>query len=217
MTYQVSYCVFTAASVDAHEMKTRGPQTKAGKEAALRLGAAICVLQHEARHTPGIGRSLDTIRRRLTSWTTTNGSGAEQDRQRNLWKPSSATRAAPGRRSDVDVMEQSSSVSGTANMALTEAASVITGVGYQVPHQYSQQEPPTETVRGPREPFFLGNVNSAENPSANLGNFDFGGLDTGAGFHPDAFPWSMLDILGRDPGVEMSSGLLMSGWNDVGA
>lgn len=101
-------------------------------------------------------------------------------------------------------------------MALTEAGDVIPGVEHQVPQQYSQQEPPTETERGPREPFFLGNVNSSENISANLGNFNFGGLDTGAGFHPDAFPWSMLDILGRDTGVETSSGLLMSGWNDVG-
>jgi hypothetical protein len=113
-------------------------------------------------------------------------------------------------------MEQSSSVRGTADMALTEVPGVIPGVEHQVPHQCLQQEPPPETIRGPREPSFLGNVNSAENLSANLGNFDFGGLDTGAGFHPDAFPWSMLDILGRDPGVDTSSGLLISGWNDVG-
>lgn len=66
MTYQVSYCIYTAATVEALELKSYSlsPDDRSG--AAARLTAAVRILQNEASHTPGSGKSLDTIRRLLT-------------------------------------------------------------------------------------------------------------------------------------------------------
>ncbi|CAI6094759.1 unnamed protein product [Clonostachys chloroleuca] len=64
MTYQVSYCIFIAASIEVQELQT-APTSERRDAAAKRLTAAVKVLQDEAAHTPGVGRSLDTIRRLL--------------------------------------------------------------------------------------------------------------------------------------------------------
>jgi hypothetical protein len=66
MTYQVSYCIFIAAIVEVTELST-GPTAQRRENAAKRLGAALSVLQAEASHTPGCGRSLNTIRRLLAA------------------------------------------------------------------------------------------------------------------------------------------------------
>lgn len=66
MTYQVSYCIYTAATVEALELKASSMSPIERQEAAARLAAAVRVLQSEAAHTPGSGRSLDTIRRLLS-------------------------------------------------------------------------------------------------------------------------------------------------------
>jgi hypothetical protein len=66
MTYQVSYCIYTAATVEAQVLKTAASQNERNG-AAARLSDALRVLQNEAVHTPGSGRSLDTIRRLLNS------------------------------------------------------------------------------------------------------------------------------------------------------
>ncbi|KAH7038366.1 fungal-specific transcription factor domain-containing protein, partial [Microdochium trichocladiopsis] len=67
MTYQVSYCIYTAATVDAYETRHAEPRAPGRLDAARRLGRAVRTLQDEAEHTPGSGRSLDTIRRQLSA------------------------------------------------------------------------------------------------------------------------------------------------------
>jgi hypothetical protein len=65
MTYQVSYCIYTAATAEALELKRASASLNERKEAAIRLAAAVQILQNEANHTPGSGRSVNTIRRLL--------------------------------------------------------------------------------------------------------------------------------------------------------
>jgi hypothetical protein len=66
MTYQVSYCIYTAATVEALELKSASLAAGDRALVAERLLAAVMVLQKEASHTPGSGKSLDTIRRLLS-------------------------------------------------------------------------------------------------------------------------------------------------------
>lgn len=66
MTYQVSYCIYTAATVEALELKSASLTTIERSLVAERLLAAVMTLQNEASHTPGSGKSLDTIRRLLS-------------------------------------------------------------------------------------------------------------------------------------------------------
>lgn len=64
MTYLVSYCVYTAATIDVYEMRTQqGAQAR--ELAASRLSVSLRILESEARQTPGIRRSIDIIKRQL--------------------------------------------------------------------------------------------------------------------------------------------------------
>lgn len=67
MTYLVSYCVYTAATVDVHEMKSLDTQRR--QEATKRLAVSLQILESESRQTPGIRRSIDIIKRQLRTWT----------------------------------------------------------------------------------------------------------------------------------------------------
>lgn len=67
MTYLISYCVYSAATVDVEEM--RSPIQLNREAAAARLGVSLRILENEARQTPGVGRSIDIIRRQLRTWT----------------------------------------------------------------------------------------------------------------------------------------------------
>ena len=66
MTYLISYCVYSAATVDVEEM--RSPIQVNRESAALRLGVSLRILENEARQTPGVRRSIDIIRRQLRTW-----------------------------------------------------------------------------------------------------------------------------------------------------
>lgn len=63
MTYQVSYCVFTAATAQAYIM--RHADGKLAEDAARTVSSAMRILQQETKHTPGISGSLDTLRKQL--------------------------------------------------------------------------------------------------------------------------------------------------------
>ena len=82
MTYQVSYCIYIAATVEALELKS--PLNQGARQAAAaRLAAAVRILQNEASHTPGSGKSLDTIRRLLSAGQRTPGVPQDQNSIRN--------------------------------------------------------------------------------------------------------------------------------------
>jgi hypothetical protein len=63
MTYLISYCVYSAATVNVEEM--RSPVLHDREAAAARLGLSLRILENEARQTPGVRRSIDIIRRQL--------------------------------------------------------------------------------------------------------------------------------------------------------
>ena len=63
-TYLVSYCVYTAATVDIQQIRHEDTQLAAA--AANRLSTTLKMLESEARQTPGIKRSIDIIKSHLT-------------------------------------------------------------------------------------------------------------------------------------------------------
>lgn len=62
-TYLISYCVYTAATVELQEMQ-RGSGSSS-RAAAERLATTMKMLESEARQTPGIRRSIDIIKSRM--------------------------------------------------------------------------------------------------------------------------------------------------------
>lgn len=59
-SYLISYCVYTAATIDVRLAKQM--DTKAAKIAADRLIVTLQMLETEAKQTPGIKRSIEIIR-----------------------------------------------------------------------------------------------------------------------------------------------------------
>ena len=217
MTYQVSYCIFTAATVDAHEMKTHGVEG-VGRDAAIRLGAAIRVLQDEARHTPGIGRSLDTIRRRLTTWKTGHGvsspvATAQRDRQQSPSLPEQGVASLSSLIGGRNYGATSNFIGAVAGNSSTTTIAVDTATaGGQISPIHQSRDTPETINNNAFEQ--AENSHPLEGIGSSEGAFDFAGLNTGAGFHPDAFPWSMAESLTRDG--ETFSSYNLSGLNDVG-
>lgn len=162
MTYQVSYCVYTAATVDVLDMR----RSEAGVriDAARRLGMAVRTLQEEAKHTPGSGRSLDTIRRQLTVWEV---SAPPDTSQQEPCGGSAANRAGDAQPLGLNRAEE----------PRASPHPVASDVGNGGPQANN------EGASG-----FLSRYQSP---------FTFGMLDTGAGFHPDSFPWDMTEIFGN--------------------
>lgn len=62
-TYLVSYCVYTAATIDIQQI--RHEDTSLATAAATRLATTLKMLESEARQTPGIKRSIDIIKSHL--------------------------------------------------------------------------------------------------------------------------------------------------------
>ncbi|RDL34695.1 Uncharacterized protein BP5553_07823 [Venustampulla echinocandica] len=69
MTYLVSYCVYTAATINVHDMKHS--DASMSHEVAARLNVSLQVLESEARQTPGIRQSINIIKRQLSNWDVT--------------------------------------------------------------------------------------------------------------------------------------------------
>jgi hypothetical protein len=66
MTYLVSYCVYTAATINVHDIKSANPDIS--RNAVSRLSVSLRVLEAEAKQTPGIRRSIDIIKSQLRTW-----------------------------------------------------------------------------------------------------------------------------------------------------
>lgn len=66
MTYLVSYCVYTAATINVEAMKTSSGAER--EEAVKRLAISLRILESEAQQTPGIQRSVNIIKKQLRSW-----------------------------------------------------------------------------------------------------------------------------------------------------
>ncbi|OBT70731.1 hypothetical protein VF21_10138 [Pseudogymnoascus sp. 05NY08] len=70
MTYLVSYCIYTAATINVHDIKHS--DSVLSHEVAARLSVSLRVLESEARQTPGIRRSIDIIKSQLSTWDRTD-------------------------------------------------------------------------------------------------------------------------------------------------
>lgn len=189
MTYQVSYCIYTAATVDALEMKRS--EASARVDAAKRLALAVQILQEEAKHTPGSGRSLDTIRQQLSQWNR-----RPTRKTRAQYTKGHSNTSAPGQRLPQTEFGSGSRYAGSA--PVTSGAQIedrqddATAMQHlQSPMFYQQgttmQYPSQDTMPG-----LLSGFQGA-------GPFGIGVLDTGAGFHPEAFPWDMIDNFDSSP------------------
>lgn len=66
-TYLVSYCVYTAATIDIQQIRHEDPSLASA--AANRLSITLKMLESEARQTPGIKRSIEIIKSHLTQVT----------------------------------------------------------------------------------------------------------------------------------------------------
>ncbi|KAF9760802.1 hypothetical protein IL306_004112 [Fusarium sp. DS 682] len=172
MTYQVSYCVYTAATVDVLDM--RRSEAGARIDAARRLGMAVRTLQEEAKHTPGSGRSLDTIRRQLTVWEVSAPLDTTQQETRGGFGANSAVETQP--------------------LGFGRAEEPRTRLTSVQPLQPSQI--PLASDFGNSGPQAI-NEGASGFLSRYQSPFSLGMLDTGAGFHPDSFPWDMTEIFGN--------------------
>ncbi|KAF4468913.1 fungal specific transcription factor domain-containing [Fusarium albosuccineum] len=198
MTYQISYCIFTAATVEAQMLKTATSQVDRD-EAAARLANAVRVLQDEATHTPGSGRSLDTIRRLLNA-------GLEQplrppdypDAGVGASRQTQITIAHEDRMSDETVGQGQELDAATVHQPLARDSLV----------------PPQQT-----NTMFTGDDFSSSLFSSGFAWGDELGrasLDTGAGFHPDAFSWGMADNFPRSDMMSLSGqGWCPSAWSSM--
>ena len=66
-TYLVSYCVYTAATIDIYDIKS--DDDTAAAAAAERLAITLKMLESEAAQTPGIKRSIDIIKAQLRTYS----------------------------------------------------------------------------------------------------------------------------------------------------
>ncbi|KAF2021660.1 hypothetical protein BU24DRAFT_417299 [Aaosphaeria arxii CBS 175.79] len=195
MTYQISYCIFTAATVEAYVMKAASLDV--ANEAAQRLSAAMRVLRHETRHTPGISRSLDTIRRRLAMWKP-NGSSIGRPRDLEERTPLTSVTLASNVSPSVERQNGEGRVDHQAHHPSDDGNG--TGTFLQSDHQDQAAGVIRQTFHHPAVPG--GGEPNEDNFQGDPGfaNLNFGVIDTGAGFHPDAFPWSLSDLMNLENG-----------------
>ncbi|KAI3390620.1 hypothetical protein diail_9082, partial [Diaporthe ilicicola] len=177
----------TAGTATVDALAIRRTEAAARVDAARRLGMAVRILQEEAYHPPGSGRSLDTIRRQLTL-----GEKAmyqtEAAREHETISVGGGT-AGPAEEEAGELSEpqplQRSHLAFVSGHVGLESAAILEGAG----NFMSRYQSPL---------------------------FGFGvSMDTGAGFHPDAFPWDtsqLSDFFDQDGQARVVSNTRQS-WN----
>ncbi|KAK1538802.1 uncharacterized protein CCOS01_00116 [Colletotrichum costaricense] len=191
MTYQVSYCIYTAATVEAEELK-RASTGIERENAAARLAAACRILQQEASHTPGSGRSLDTIRRLLS-----NG----QPRVVDVGNNSDCRHNAVSNSSENShQVEPRQTESLNPRMGGVQRGSMGRHITSTRNHPAAQNASQLSSAVDPEvdENAFFTEGGSWSN------DVSYGGTNTGAGFQPDAFPWGVADHILGDSGMSFS-------------
>ncbi|KAI5456072.1 fungal-specific transcription factor domain-containing protein [Mariannaea sp. PMI_226] len=169
MTYQVSYCIFIAASTEVQELRTASSQSRRD-EAATRLAAAVKVLKDEASQTPGIGRTLDTIRSLLSTGQHRTETIAETSSGNNARRVAREEELTATQADRDQVQSSRQGIPGSI-LPVTPQFSHINGVPGM--DDYS--------------PLLF--------PGNGFGVVDELGpswTNTGAGFHPEAMPWAAL-------------------------
>jgi hypothetical protein len=154
MTYLVSYCIYTAATINVYEIKFS--ENGLSNDAVSRLSVSLRVLESEARQTPGIKRSIEIIKQQLSTWNHKSQAQARAEPIRRLSQPT-ATAPEPNAAAPTMPKEQN----------------------------YPAQE------QSSREMDFA-------SQNEDLGYFNWDSMDTGAGFQPDAFHWTVDDTFVSD-------------------
>ncbi|KAF6798897.1 hypothetical protein CSOJ01_12563 [Colletotrichum sojae] len=205
MTYQVSYCIYTAATVETEELKRASTQQDR-EDAAARLAAAFRILQKEASHTPGSGRSLDTIRRLLS---TGNGQPSTLPAARNAEARAGAVASGPAQQDRRQLRPP--------GVNLREGAEQNGASGMTLAASGSQAAPNATQFQSAANALPLDEHAFFPTTEGNLWDEDlsYGVTDTGAGFHPDAFPWAVADNMLRNSGFSSFSGAGMV-WPSLG-
>lgn len=185
MTYQVSYCIFIAASTEVQELSIASTKVRR-EEAAKRLGAAVKVLQNEAKHTPGIGRSLDTIRRLMCMGTKPGGSSERMEGLNSSRGTNSSQMPQLSSRRD---SESQVTQSGRDTQELPSGNGHLTPVRLRFPSE--NNTPNIDT--------FSSLINTTTGFDI---TDDFGSawMDTGAGFHPEVMSWGWIENSQRTQG-----------------
>ena len=171
MTYHISYVVYTAATVDVHEMKS--PEKRARDEAASRLNISLRILESEAKQSPCIRRSIDIIKRQLSIHTTEPSSRASR---------------------------QSSSIPAPAIPTAEPAQSTFVAEPNPISfsnHSALPWRPPYGLVTPGND---NGHAQMMQIDSMGMipdeANWDYVSADTGAGFQPEVDGWTYGDSLG---------------------
>ncbi|KAH7329677.1 fungal-specific transcription factor domain-containing protein [Stachybotrys elegans] len=225
MTYQVSYCIYTAATVEALELKSvsLSPEERSG--AAARLTAAVRILQNEANHTPGSGKSLDTIRRLLTEGERANVRGRRHSSRRKRRPTNQALTQQGATTGNAQTFDPETPIAEMGPVTMQDAGR--SGLQQAVQESNAPGPGPATTNTGGSSEFSVEAQGYSGNDDANIiavSNFTdhpiglgsstnhngpfgqdvgnafgidagmwgldagfCGGMDTGAGFHPEAF------------------------------
>lgn len=209
MTYQVSYCIYTAATVETEELKRASTQ-KEREDAAARLAAAFRILQQEASHTPGSGRSLDTIRRLLSTGpprATNLGSHPVNNQGPALGRSGQSHHTNQNQLTASNGRNHGQRPEATNGHGRHLLSSAVQSAPYNNngggSNNSSHQRPaPGANSAIDDSSFFSIDVGAWND------EFSFGGTDTGAGFHPDAFPWGVAGPILRNAGGSSLNGMV---------
>jgi hypothetical protein len=165
-TYLISYCVYTAATVDIGFIRSGSEEQR--HAAALRLRGALKILEAEGRQTPGIKKSVDTIKKQIKTAATerekaASGSGQLAVSQQPSFDQAFATTDPNQRHHSVG------SAPATTPMQEFEAYSQ-SGVGQYFP-QYGGLEGQQQTMMAPDMTSWQAagqghNLSAAYNPAA---------------------------------------------------
>lgn len=226
MTYQVSYCIYTAATVEALELKSNGLTPEERTQAAARLMAAVMILQNEASHTPGSGKSLDTIRRLLSEGPRPRANSQSQHprRRKKMRFDSSETSSKESNRASIGLRGSAQRDLHAGNISLmpierhgmVHNSNAFTGAGSttvgdsRLMNSLISESTSQGNIEAVCEPLQHNGNTHPQIPNASAGVSDWVGnwnadldlywnTDTGAGFHPDSFSWGISDDFPRVP------------------
>ncbi|KAK5105677.1 hypothetical protein LTR62_002489 [Meristemomyces frigidus] len=166
MTYLVSYCVYTAATVDVAEMSS--PDVTARSRAATRLGVALRLLEGEAKQTRSMRSSVDIIKRRLAA--DSNSEGHSRSKRRVV-----ASRAEM----PVSRIDNGEPLSRSLHLGLA-----MSGVDANPLNSGTLQAHANDDSLGIQE-----QVEQYDD------TWDIVGFDLEAGFQPDSFAWDLDEDL----------------------
>jgi hypothetical protein len=201
MTYQVSYCIYTAATVESEELKRASTQ-KEREDAATRLAAAFRILQQEASHTPGSGRSLETIRRLLSTGpprATNVGSNSDHNQPPTLGQINQGNQANQHQLENLGPRNGGNGPEQTTDTGHRLLSTSVQSTSYNHNNNGNNSSGHPRLASGVNPSVYESSFLSMD-VSAWDDEFSLGGTDTGAGFHPDAFPWGVAGPVLRNPG-----------------